>query len=122
MSYNEFEPTKWTKQICVDLAKQYKTRGNLKSNNSSAYKIALKHGWLEEIFKDLPFHGYKNERVMIANEEQKYKGNRKFWTEERIIAEAKKYHSLTEFSKKASGAYDAAYNLKILDKIRLVLC
>ena len=122
MSYNEFEPTKWTKQICVDLAKQYKTRGNLKSNNTSAYKIALKHGWLDEIFKDLPFHGYKNERVMIANEEQKYKGNRKFWTEERIIAEAKKYHSLTEFSKKASGAYDAAYNLKILDKIRLVLC
>ena len=121
MSYNEFEPTKWTKQICLDLAKQYKTRGKFKSNNSSAYKIALKHGWLDEIFKDLPFHGYKNERVMIANEEQKYKGNRKFWTEERIIAEAKKYHSLTEFSKKASGAYYAAYNLKILNKIRLVL-
>ena len=59
MSYNEFEPTKWTKQICVDLAKQYKTRGKFKSNNSSAYKIALKHGWLDEIFKDLPFHGYK---------------------------------------------------------------
>jgi hypothetical protein len=70
MSYNEFEPTKWTKQICVDLAKQYKTRGKFKSNNSSAYKIALKHGWLDEIFKDLPFHGYRNERVMIANEEQ----------------------------------------------------
>ena len=57
---------------------------------------------------------------MIANEE--HNGNRKFWTEERIIAEAKKYHSLTELSKKASGAYDAACNLRILDKIRLVLC
>lgn len=59
MSYNEFEPTKWTKQICAELAKQYKTRGNFKSNNPSAYKIALKHEWLDEIFKDLPFHGYK---------------------------------------------------------------
>ena len=122
MSYNEFEPTKWTKQICVELAKQYKTRGKFKSNNSSAYKIALKHGWLDEIFKDLPFHGYKNERVMIANEEHKINGNRKFWTEKRIMEEAKNYHSLTEFSKRSSGAYDAACNLRILDKIRLLLC
>lgn len=122
MSYNEFEPTKWTKQICVELAKQYKTRGKFKSNNSSAYKIALKHGWLDEIFKDLPFHGYKNERVMIANEEHKINGNRKFWTEKRIMEEAKNYHSLTEFSKRASGAYDAACNLRILDKIQLLLC
>lgn len=122
MSYNEFEPTKWTKQVCVELAKQYKMRGKFKSNNSSAYKIALKHGWLDEIFKDLPFHGYKNERVMIANEEHKINGNRKFWTEKRIMEEAKNYHSLTEFSKRASGAYDAACNLRILDKIRLLFC
>lgn len=122
MSYNEFEPTKWTKQICAELAKQYKTRGKFKANNSSAYKIALKHKWLDEIFKDLPYHGYRNERVMIANEERKINGSCKYWTEYRILEEAKKYHSLTEFSKKASGAYDAAYTLKILDKIRMALC
>ena len=122
MSYNEFEPTKWTKQICAELAKQYKTRGKFKANNSSAYKIALKHKWLDEIFKDLPYHGYRNERVMIANEERKTNGSCKYWTEYRIFEEAKKYHSLTEFSKKASGAYDAACSLKILDKIRKVIC
>lgn len=122
MSYNEFEPTKWTKQICAELAKQYKTRGKFKANNSSAYKIALRHKWLDEIFKDLPYHGYRNERVMIANEERKINGSCKYWTEYRILEEAKKYHSLTEFSKKASGAYDAAYTLKIQDKIRMVLC
>ena len=121
MSYNEFEPTKWTKQICAELAKQYKTRGKFKANNSSAYKIALKHKWLDEIFKDLPYHGYRNERVMIANEERKTNGSCKYWTEYRIFEEAKKYHSLTEFSKKASGAYDAACSLKILDKIRRVI-
>lgn len=59
--------------------------------------------------------GIKNERAMIANEGRKMNGNRKYWTEERIIAEAKIYHSATEFSKKASGAYDAAHNLNILD-------
>lgn len=117
MSYNEFEPTKWTKQICAELAIKYKTRGKFKANNSSAYKIALKHEWLDEIFKDLPFHGYRNERVMIANEERKKNGNCKYWTEERILEEAKKYHSATEFAKNASGAYDAAHNLKIMDKI-----
>ncbi|MBQ2884511.1 MAG: GIY-YIG nuclease family protein [Alphaproteobacteria bacterium] len=122
MSYNEFEPTKWTKQICAELAKQYKTRGKFKANNSSAYKIALRHKWLDEIFKDLPYHGYRNERVMIANEERKTNGSCKYWTEYRIFEEAKKYHSLTEFSKKASGAYDAACSLKILDKIRKVIC
>lgn len=117
MSYNEFEPTKWTKQICVELAIKYKTRGKFKANNSSAYKIALKHEWLDEIFKDLPFHGYRNERVMIANEERKKNGHCKYWTEERILEEAKKFHSATEFLKKASGAYDAAHNLRIMDKI-----
>ena len=122
MSYNEFEPTKWTKQICAELAKQYKTRGKFKANNSSAYKIALKHKWLDEIFKDLPYHGYRNERVMIANEERKTNGSCKYWTEYRILEEAKKFHSLTEFSKKASGAYDAACSLKILDKIHRVIC
>lgn len=122
MSYNEFEPTKWTKQICAELAIQYKTRGKFKANNSSAYKIALKHKWLDEIFKDLPYHGYRNERVMIANEERNTNGSCKYWTEKRILEEAKKYHSLAEFLKKASGAYDAAYTLKIMDKIRMVLC
>lgn len=120
MSYYEFEPTKWTKETCAKLAKKDKTRGEFKRNNPSAYKIALKSGWLDEIFKDLPFHGYKNERVMIANAERNNTGNRKYWTVDRIIAEAEKYHSLAEFSKKASGAYDAAHNMEIMDKIRLV--
>lgn len=121
MSYNEFEPHKWTKQICLEYAHKYKTRGNFKRHNSSAYKISLKRGWLDEIFKDMPYHGYRNERVMIANEERNYSGKCKYWTEERIIEEAKKYHSLTEFSKKSSGAYDAAHNLKIMDKIHSLI-
>ena len=58
---------------------------------------------------------------MIANEERKTNGSCKYWTEYRILEEAKKFHSLTEFSKKASGAYDAACSLKILDKIRRVI-
>lgn len=73
MNYYEYEPAKWTKQICAELALKYKTRGNFKSNNSSAYKIALKHGWLDEIFIDMPFHGYRNEKVMLANEKRKVK-------------------------------------------------
>ena len=39
---------------------------------------------------------------------------RKYWTEERVLKEAHKYHSISEFSKKCSGAYDACFFVAFL--------
>ena len=50
-----------------------------------------------------------------------HQGRRKYWTEERVLKEARKYHSISEFSKKCSGAYDAVFNLQILDKVHKIL-
>lgn len=46
---------------------------------------------------------------------------RKYWTEERVLKEARKYHSISEFAKKCSGAYDAVFNLQILDKVHKII-
>ena len=120
MGYNTQEPKIWTQMRCKEEVDLYKTRGAFKSGNPSAYKIAMSHGWLNDLFKDKPFHGYKNERVMIANENHNINGHRNYWTKERIIEEAKKHNSMSVFKKKASGAYDAAYNLGIIDKVRTI--
>lgn len=44
-----------------------------------------------------------------------------YWTEEHILEEAHKYTSLSEFTKKAKGAYDAANKKGLLEKIRTFL-
>lgn len=39
------------------------------------------------------------------------------WTEEKLFVEAKKYQTRTEFNRKSSGAYSAAWKLGLLDKV-----
>ena len=95
-----------------------KTRGDFKKKYPNAYGAALDNGWLDELFANHPNHGYKNRRVMIAIKSNQ---GRKYWTEERVLKEARKYHSLSEFAKKCSGAYDAAFNLQIIEKVREII-
>lgn len=121
MSYNEQEPRIWTKERCKEEVRKYITRGKFKENVPSAYKIAMNHGWLDELFEYMPYHGYRNERVMIANENRDSIKNRKFWTEERIMDEAKKYGSITAFKRNCSGAYDAARKMNLLDKLKALI-
>ena len=118
MSYMEFVPSKWTKENCTIKAQECKTRGDFKKKYPNAYEAALDNGWLDELFTNHPNHGYKNRRVMIG---MKSHQGRKYWNEERVLKEAHKYHSLSEFAKKCSGAYDAVFELQILDKVHKVL-
>lgn len=71
MSYNEYDPVKWTKEYCTEIANGCLTRGEFKKSNPSAYKAAREQGWLDDIFKNKPFHGYRSERVMISLEKRK---------------------------------------------------
>lgn len=119
MSYLEFEPSKWTKENCSIKAQECQTRGEFKKKYPNAYGAALDNGWLEELFDNHPNRGYKNKRVMIGM--KLHQRRKKYWTEERVLKEARKYHSISEFSKKCSGAYDAVFNLQILDKVHKIL-
>lgn len=73
MSYNDYDPVKWTKEHCREIASQYITRGEFKKNNASAYKAAREQNWLDEFFEDKPLHGYRSERVYIAITNKKNK-------------------------------------------------
>lgn len=121
MSYNEYEPIKWTKDNCMFEAKLCESRGEFKKKCPTGYKAALENGWLDDIFINHTNHGYKNHRVMIAMTNNKEKHNLKYWTEEKIIKEAHEYSSLTDFARRCSGAYDAAHSLGIMDKVRKIL-
>ena len=121
MSYNEQEPKIWTKDRCKEEVCKYITRGGFKKNVPSAYKIAMNHGWLAELFEDMPFHGYRNERVMIANENREPNNGPRFWTEDRIVDETKKYGTITAFKRNSRGAYDAARKMNLLDKLKALL-
>lgn len=118
MSHYKYEPSKWTKENCFIKVQDCKSRGDFKKKYPNAYGAALDNGWLEELFANHPNHGYKNKRVMIG---MKSHQGRKYWNEERVLKEAHKYHSLSDFAKKCCGAYDAAFNLQIIDKVRMIL-
>ena len=121
MSYNEYKPIKWTKDNCMYEAKLCESRGEFKKKCPAGYKAAMANGWLDDIFINHPNHGYKNNRVMIAMTNNNGKHNLKYWTEERIIKEAYKYSSLSDFARRCSGGYDAACSMGIMDRIRKIL-
>ena len=81
----------WTRETCFEEAKKYKSKIELKENNSSAYRAALKNGWL----KDYTWFEIKH----------KPKG---YWNKETCYTVAKKYKSKKEFHEKCRLAYESA--------------
>ena len=91
--YNWFEEKKkqknyWSKEHCEEEAKKYKTRIELEKGNGSAYKVALKNGWLND-------YGWMKPIIKP----------RGYWTKEHCYEEAKKYKTRTEFAKGSMSAY-----------------
>ena len=58
---------------------------------------------------------------MIAKGKKSDSNSQKYWTEERIISEASKYLSLTDFARNCSGGYDAAHSSGVMDKVRKII-
>ena len=83
---------KWTKETILLDSKKYEFLKDWRKNSPSAYTIALRNGWLEEISKHL-------KRKIIA---------RNSWTKEQVVEEAKKYSSRSEWAKHHSRTYKAA--------------
>lgn len=90
----------WTKERVFEEARNYKTRNEFQKECGSAYAVARKNGWLDE--------------MTWFNEGKKPKG---YWTKERVFEEARNYQTRTEFSKGCGSAYNVARKNKWLDEM-----
>jgi len=93
-------PKKWGLEEIRKLASRYDSVKDFRTDNSSAYSTALKHGWWKEI----------SEHMVRSVEYGK-------WTLEALTIEARKYSSRVEFEKKSVGAYSAARKKGLLDQV-----
>jgi len=84
-----------TFEECKADAKKYKTRYEWASKSNSIYKYAYTHGWLVDCCKHMKRFGNSY-------------GHNRYWTKERIQAEANKYDSLFQWRKKSNASYQAA--------------
>lgn len=127
---------KWSKNRVFEESKKYHSRNEFKSNNESAYKVALTKKWIEDMVWLKP-KCHKWSKDDILNEGKKYKTRRKFqegcatayqiarkngwldemtwfeikyhnWNLDSIIEESKRYHSRNDFKKNNRGAYCTA--------------
>jgi hypothetical protein len=94
---------KWNKDKCKEEALKYTTRTIFQQNNTSAYRSALKNGWLYEICL----------HMIITSKPNGY------WTKERCQEEALKYKTKKEFQKKSNGAYTAIHRYYNINEICL---
>lgn len=91
---------KWTPDKIIDEAKKYKNIGEFNKNNSSAYNAARKFGLVDVIKKNM---------TKLRKEDG-------YWTEERILNEAKKYNSPKEFQEGNNSAYAYCLRLNLKEK------
>jgi len=90
----------WNKKNCSEISKSFCDIKDFIEKESSAYRSALKNGWLEEITS----HMYIS---------KKGKG---YWTKEKCKEEAAKYIGKFAFQKGSNGAYKSAYKNKWLNE------
>jgi predicted GIY-YIG superfamily endonuclease len=93
-----------TKKSCANLARAFLFRKDFIKAHPAAGRKAHEMGWMDEIFEHSPSLGYKNTP----------KGR---WSLEACRAEATKYETREEFSKKAPSAYTASHRGGWLDEI-----
>jgi len=90
-----------TKEECREFALIYNAKKDFLLNDPEIYRYSYKRGWLNDICS----HMIEIRKPI------------RYWTFERCKEEALKFNTITEFSKKSNGAYDASYNNKWLDEI-----
>lgn len=88
-------------------ALKYKTRTEFAKCSNGAYQAAKRRGILDKICSHMPIRC-----VSTGHKPPNYR-----WTDELLAQEALKYKNKTDFIKNAWGAYQAARDRGILDKI-----
>ena len=92
--------TKWTEEAILKNILNYNSYKEWMKNETGAYAAALDLNIIEKIDKILP----------------RTPGSFKIWTEEKVLIEAKRWKSRSEFLKYASGAYEAAKKYGIYEE------
>lgn len=88
------KPTKWTRETVFDESKKYSSITEFAAKNATAYIVAKKNGWLEEM-------PWLQRKYVI----------RGFWqSKTNVFEESHKYNALKDFRKGSPTAYDSAYN------------
>jgi len=99
---------KWTSERLQEEALKYTSRGEFQKNSKTAYNLAQRRGYLEQICK----HMY----ILDCSKEN----NPNFkWTYEMLKLEASKYYNKTDFRNNNYQAYSAAWRNGILNEICL---
>ena len=91
----------WSKERCYETAQQYTTRAEFLQNDASAYRIAQRNGWLEDVC------GHMHRLVREVG----------YWTKPRLATIAKKYSTRNDFHLHDDSAYRAAQARGLLDEI-----
>ena len=84
---------KWTKTSVFEAALKYKYRKDFNLAYPGAYEAAKKYGWFDEVVSHM-----ENKKLIPLK-----------WTKEKVIADAKKYTTRSEWKKASPGAYSAAF-------------
>jgi very-short-patch-repair endonuclease len=82
----------WTKEALLNDARKYQTKSEWKSRSGSAYATALSKGLLEECTSHM-------------NSIRKPEG---YWSKNKCLESARKYQTISAWSKAEGNAYDAA--------------
>ena len=83
----------WTKERCREAALRYQTRTELFNGTKTAYQIAHRNGWLNEVCAHMPA---RKPRPMFR------------WSMEQASAAAAKFASVSEFRRSHPGLYTMA--------------
>ena len=86
------------KSNVIEESKKYKSRNEFYKKNNSAYRSAIKFGWI-------------NEMTWLSNERKHKKG---YWTNQKLFEECKKYKNRTELIKNNLVVYILLKKKKLL--------
>jgi hypothetical protein len=92
----------WTKDRVLESAKKYKTQAEWNKAETSAVAVANKKGWI----KEATAHMSPSRPNRMANG---------YWTKERVMEDAKKFNSKTEWQKASKAAVSKAYRMGWMD-------
>ena len=88
----------WTRERVIASAQPHATQAEWRAHEPSAVRIAKQKGWFVEA----------TAHMSASRPNQKANG---FWTKERVLEDAKKYGSKTEWQKNSKGAISKAYRM-----------
>ena len=99
--------SKYTYEVCREIASHFNSKVAFKRGKVSAYDRSVEMGWIDEFAKDF---NYISTREAIAETVSgTYKKNgAKYWSDDELIAVAKQYTRLIDFTHNAPREYSVA--------------